>query len=214
MKQLKIPFIPELESSDFKTLELKMETGAAKAAIDTVCWPGEFPYAPAATVSIARSATHIIVHYSVSGLDLRAVAMENNGPVWEDSCCEFFVGDPSDGTYYNFEMNCIGTLLAAKRKSREDFERFTPEKLAQVIRYSSLERKPYDISGKLCSWHSAICIPFSLIGMDGDRLPSSVRGNFYKCADKSAHPHFLSWNPVQVPHPDFHRPEFFGEIIL
>ena len=88
MKQLKIPFIPELESSDFKTLELKMETGAAKAAIDTVCWPGEFPYAPAANVSIARSATHIIVHYSVSGLDLRAMAMENNGPVWEDSCCE------------------------------------------------------------------------------------------------------------------------------
>ena len=214
MKTLKLPFLPDIEKLDFGELVLKMETEGARDKIGTVCWPDEFPYAPDAGLSIARSATHIVILYRVTGLDLRAAAMEDNGPVWEDSCCEFFVGDPSDGTYYNFEMNCIGTLLAAKRKSREDFERFTPEKLAQVIRYSSLERKPYDISRKLCGWHSAICIPFSLIGMDGDQLPSSVRGNFYKCADKSAHPHFLSWNPVQVPHPDFHRPEFFGEIML
>ena len=214
MKQLKIPFIPELESSDFKTLELKMETGAAKAAIDTVCWPGEFPYAPAANVSIARSATHIIVHYSVSGLDLRAMAMENNGPVWEDSCCEFFVGDPSDGTYYNFEMNCIGTLLAAKRRSREDARHFTDAQHARIIKHSSLERRAYDISDEMAQWRTALCIPLSFIGIDGNSLPRSVRANFYKCADKSAHPHFLSWNPVEVAQPDFHRPEFFGELLF
>ena len=140
--------------------------------------------------------------------------MEDNGPVWEDSCCEFFVGDPAGGTYCNFEMNCIGTLLAARRRSREDFERFPQDKIAQVIRHTSLERKEYDISDTLCSWQTAICIPFSLIGADPDNLPASLRANFYKCADKSAHPHFLSWNPVAVPHPDFHRPEFFGELYL
>ncbi|WP_449033796.1 carbohydrate-binding family 9-like protein, partial [Prevotella sp.] len=24
--------------------------------------------------------------------------------------------------------------------------------------------------------------------------------------------HFLSWNPIDLPAPDFHRPDFFGEI--
>ena len=214
MKQLAVPFIPDLEKMDFKALELAMETGAAKAYIDTVCWPGEFPYAPDAAFSIARSATHIVVHYRVSGLDLRAKAMENNGPVWEDSCCEFFVADPSDGTYYNFEMNCIGTLLAAKRRNRQDFRHFTDSLHGKIARFTSLERKEYDVSGEIVQWRTAVCIPMELAGIDGRNLPRSVRANFYKCADKAAHPHFLSWNPVEVPQPDFHRPEFFGELIF
>ena len=210
MKTLSVPFIEGLEKYDFNALALKMETEAAKAFIDTVCWPDEYPYRPDAAVSIARSATHIVIWYRVNGMDLRAKAMEDNGPVWEDSCCEFFVGDPSDGTYYNFEMNCIGTLLAAKRKSRTDFRFFSREELDQVIRHSSLERKEYGTEGELAGWQTAICIPFGLIGMDGWNLPENIRANFYKCGDKTAHPHFLSWNPVETPQPDFHRPEFFG----
>ena len=44
--------------------------------------------------------------------------------------------------------------------------------------------------------------------------PESIRANFYKCGDKTAHPHYLSWSPIDTPKPDFHRPEFFGELIL
>ena len=40
------------------------------------------------------------------------------------------------------------------------------------------------------------------------------RGNCYKCGDRTEHPHFLAWNPVHTPTPDFHRPEFLGEMIL
>ena len=57
-------------------------------------------------------------------------------------------------------------------------------------------------------------IPFDLIGIDKNHIPVSVRANFYKCGDKTAHPHFLSWNPVVSSKPDFHRPECFGELIL
>lgn len=63
-------------------------------------------------------------------------------------------------------------------------------------------------------WSVAMCIPFRLIGVDPDNLPSSLKANFYKCADKAAHPHFLSWNPIPVPSPDFHRPEHFGTLYL
>ena len=212
MKQLKVPHIADIEKSDFKTLCIRMETCAAKAWIDTVCWKGTFPYAPDASFSVAVSDTHIAVMYRVCGMDLRAKALEDNGPVWEDSCCEFFVADPADGTYYNFEMNCIGTVLASKRKSRDEFTLFTEEQLGRIRRFSSLERREYDESGDIFCWRTAVCIPLELIGLDGTRLPDSVRANFYKCADKTAHPHFLSWNPVEVPQPDFHRPEFFGKL--
>ncbi|MDE6269894.1 MAG: hypothetical protein K2M12_03440, partial [Muribaculaceae bacterium] len=39
-----------------------------------------------------------------------------------------------------------------------------------------------------------------------------LRANFYKCGDLLSTPHFLSWNRVDTPHPDFHRPEYFGAI--
>ena len=53
-----------------------------------------------------------------------------------------------------------------------------------------------------------------LIGVDPENLPHSLRANFYKCGDKTAHPHYLSWSPIHTEKPDFHRPEFFGELIL
>lgn len=210
-KEINVPFIEDIHIHDFEQLGRIMEVKAAKGFINEINWSG-YPYSPMAGFSIARSRTHLVIMYNVRGLDLRAAALEDNGPVWEDSCCEFFVSHPSDGTYYNFELNCIGTLLASKRRSRTDADMFTEDMLARIIRHSSLERKAYDESDRIFSWSTAICIPFDLIGIDGSALPETLKANFYKCGDLTAHPHFLSWNRIDVPTPDFHRPDYFGRI--
>ena len=57
-------------------------------------------------------------------------------------------------------------------------------------------------------------IPFDLLGLDSDALPEKLRGNIYKCGDRTAHPHYLSWAPIGTPSPDFHRPEYFGEVLF
>lgn len=214
MKTLKIPFIENLEKMPYEDLDMALETGGAKSFIGEVCWPDRFPYHPDTSFAIARSRTHIAVLYHVRCLDLRAMALEDNGPVWEDSCCEFFASDPNDGTYYNFEMNCIGTLLGAKRRNREDCTHYPPERLADVTRYSTLARKQRDLSGKIFGWSVGMAVPLEMIGIDPSHLPSSIRANFYKCADMTAHPHFLAWNRVVSPTPDFHRPDFFGELLF
>ena len=41
-----------------------------------------------------------------------------------------------------------------------------------------------------------------------------IKGNFYKCGDDTEYPHFGMWSPVELPAPDFHRPEFFGELVI
>jgi hypothetical protein len=43
-------------------------------------------------------------------------------------------------------------------------------------------------------------------------LPETIRANFYKCGDSTAVPHYLSWSHIATETPDFHRPEFFGEL--
>lgn len=213
MKTLEIPFISGLESLSFEELDKRMETGASKDFICEVNWQ-EYPYKPSAAVRVARSESHLVIFYDVKGLDLRAAALEDNGPVWEDSCCEFFVSHLTDGTYYNFELNCIGTLLAAKRRSRTDADMFSPDALARIIRHSSLERKVYEENDRIHAWSTALCIPFDLIGLDTGNLPSAIRANFYKCGDLTAHPHYLSWNRIAIPAPDFHRPDHFGELVF
>lgn len=213
MKQLEIPFIPGLESLPFEEMDIRMEAEAAKDFICEVNWQ-EYSYKPSAAFRVARSEKHLVIMYDVKGLDLRAASIDDNGPVWEDSCCEFFVSHPSDGTYYNFELNCIGTLLAAKRRSRTDADMFSAGQLARIIRHSSLERKTYDENGKVYAWSTALCIPFDLIDIDAENLPSGIRVNFYKCADMTAHPHYLSWNRIEIPSPDFHRPDYFGELVF
>lgn len=213
-KRINVPLIEGLEAMGLEELDRVMEEKASKFAVSEQNWPKAAPYAPDCCGSVARSRTHIAVMYHVRGLDLRATALEDNGNSWEDSCCEFFVTDPFDGTYYNFEMTCIGSLLASKRTSRLDSKLIDASVLARVVRHSTLEHKAWDESSRIFSWTVAMIIPFDIIGIDFRNMPVSVRGNFYKCGDLTAHPHFLSWNPIGTPKPDFHRPEYFGELIF
>ena len=212
-RKAKIPYIDSLPINDFERLEEIMEQSAAKVLISTINWPDEFSYMPSTAALVARDSTHIVLLYQVRGLDIRATVMEDNEMVCADSCCEFFVNDPNDGTYYNFEMNCIGTMKAAKRKSRQEYELFSPNELSKIIRHTSLERKEVVLPG-MHSWRVAMCIPFELIGVTNSTIPSRLSCNFYKCADKSLHPHYVSWNPINTEHPDFHRPEYFGILEL
>ena len=85
--------------------------------------------------------------------------------------------------------------------------------MEQILRFGHLEGGPLDKDG-IQSWRVGVVIPFELIGLHPDNLPHSIRANFYKCGDKTAHPHYVSWSPIDTPKPDFHRPDFFGELIL
>ena len=188
-----------------------MERHGAKDAVNEAPWK-EFPYKPDCFFTIARSEKYLAVEFRVRGLDLRSMELEDCGHSWEDSCCEFFIAHPYDGTYYNFEMTCAGALLCGKRLDRSNFTLLSPEALRRVKRHCSLPLEPRDIKGGIHSWIIAMLIPFDLI--DIESLPKILRANFYKCGDKTATPHYVTWSPVQTPSPDFHRPEYFGQLLL
>ena len=180
-------------------------------SVDCVNW-SRYPYAPKVDFRVAHSDEALAVMFEVEEDHVRAVTLDDNGPVWEDSCVEFFAAAPDGEGYFNFEINCIGTALAARRISRDDARHFDSERMSRIRRFGSLPHAVVDSRGKGQRWWLAEVIPFSLLG--SDKAPERLRANFYKCGDKCDEPHFLSWSPVDLPAPNFHCPEFFGEVIL
>ena len=136
--------------------------------------------------------------FAVREETVRAMADRNNDRPWEDSCCEFFIAPVDDGLYYNIECNCHGALLVACGKGREGRVQ------APMILVDSIDR--------LSSLGLSLILPKRLFfkhpSLSFEGL--HAKGNFYKCGDMLSKPHFLSWNPIDTPSPDFHVPESFG----
>jgi len=185
------------------------------SAIDTVNW-ADYPYRPQAQFRLAYTDDALLLHYHVNEATVRAVASCDNGRVWEDSCVECFIM-PNDGDgYYNIECNCAGTLLVGYGRDRHERELCALELLQKVERWASLGREAFAERPSHEPWEVALTMPFStffrskVASLDG----KTIRANFYKCGDKLATPHFLSWNPIAATQPDFHRPEAFGQLMM
>lgn len=209
MKTIRVP----LADFDNRDMDSVLELEGARFDVDCVNWPGEFPYAPLCSGRIAHTEGSLVVDFRVSGLDLRAENKEDNGSQWEDSCVEFFVQDPDGSVYYNFEINALGKVLACVGADRHNRKPRPAEEMEAIARFATVKKLDAEKEG-VQSWRVCIIIPFELIGVDPENPPVKLRANFYKCGDKTAHPHFVSWSPIDTPNPDFHRPEFFGELIL
>ncbi|MFB9896695.1 carbohydrate-binding family 9-like protein [Hallella seregens] len=183
--------------------------------IGCVNWP-EFSYCPAVRFRVARTDRAILLHYHIVEDSVRAVARHDDERIWEDSCCEFFCQSAEGGIYYNIEVNCAGRMLIGAGASREGRTHAPQHVLDTVGRWSSLGMEPFDARLAHTEWELALVVPASAFFLGGVSFDGGtrLRANFYKCGDLLPTPHFLSWNPIAAPAPDFHRPDCFGELML
>jgi hypothetical protein len=215
MKRLFIPYLSELNTLSVDQASDFLDENGGRISIEAVNWPEQFGYKPLTTVCVAYSRSAIYILFQVHGNCLRAANTKDNQNVNEDSCVEFFVKLPESTSYYNFEFNCIGVCRAAKHLGdRHHSTDFTPDQLKKIDRWSSLGTRAFREINGLFSWELCVCIPFELLEVDPQKLPERLLGNFYKCADATEQPHYVSWNPIRTDKPDFHRPEYFGDIFL
>lgn len=153
---------------------------------------------------------------------VRVVSTRFMAPVYRDSCVEFFVRPRPDAGYFNFEINAGGTLLASyvrdwrrNEKGLADAQPLSEEAAATIRIAASLPRliEP-ELHGPL-TWGIAARIPYAVfdpfIGAVTPRSGAEWRGNFYKCADGTSHPHWASWSPIGEAL-NFHCPEHFGRL--
>jgi hypothetical protein len=186
-------------------------------AIDQVNWH-EYPYKPLAEFRIMHSETEIYLQFHVRENGARATYGQDAGSrPYTDDCVEFFmIPSDRDPSYFNLEMNCIGHGTFHYGPTRRERYRCGDEIVSQIRRSSTLGDKPFGMLEGEQEWTLTIAIPKRLYAQADLDLTSfsgrTVRANFYKCGDDTAVPHFLSWNPIDFPTPNFHTPECFGEI--
>ncbi|MBI9102170.1 MAG: diphosphate--fructose-6-phosphate 1-phosphotransferase [Spirochaetales bacterium] len=194
---------------DLDAISRLIEEATLPTIINSVSW-ATYPYCPEVKLYTGWWEKELLLKYVVTEESSRATFSEPNTAVHLDSCVEFFI-NPGDGTYFNFELNPIGTCYLGHGKSRQDSKPIPQAEMVTTV--PSLGKAPFtEREGK--TWTLTVAIPLSIFKGFELQNPSGLNfeANFYKCGDELKTPHFISWNPISTPQPDFHRPDFFGTI--
>lgn len=213
--QMKVIEVEKLKFSTARPgldeISLSLDRNVKKEAVDVLNW-SDFSYKPDVSFAIAYTDNEILLKYYVTEEYFKAEKTRSNQGVYEDSCVEFFVSPSDDGIYYNFEVNGIGTILLGTGTERANSRTVDPEIISKIRRKSSVGDQPVSERTGNFSWNITIAIPFEVFFRHEvrDLKGKTFRANFYKCGDKLTVPHYVTWNPINTPNPDYHRPEFFG----
>jgi len=183
--------------------------------------PESSAHHPATAARLLYRAEGIYGLFRVQDRYVRCLRTRYHDPVWKDSCVEFFAEPKPGAGYFNFEFNCGGAFLCCHitnpERTADGFKEFVkvPAVIGQTIRVrSSLPPRIEPEIADPVNWTLAFFIPFALfehyLGPLGEMAGQEWRGNFFKCAEDSSHPHWASWSPVDEF--NFHRPNCFGTI--
>ena len=179
-----------------------------EAAIDCCQWG--FWADVSAKAQLCYDAEAIYVRLTAREEKIRAQERGQTGMPYLDSCLEFFFSPVAESaTYFNIEMNPNCVMYLGIGTDRYDLIRLL---LPDGGNLDAEAEKTAD------GWALTYRIPASLIRWFFPdfviRSGAQMRGNFYKCGDKTETLHYFAWNPLECESPDFHRSEYFGQLIF
>ncbi|GGC43718.1 hypothetical protein GCM10011386_40050 [Parapedobacter defluvii] len=213
MKHLIVPYLGQVGYGSEPDELWAAMANVSDHGLEEVSWPS-FPYKPNVRFKLAYAKDCLLLCYVVREKHVRAVYRNTNDPVYKDSCVEFFLSFDAH-QYYNLEFNCAGTGLIGYGGADKETRQRLPNDLIERVRTLG------GISGKNdekeeMEWKLLLNIPFEIFNYHTLTSFAGLRctGNFYKCGDELPIPHFLSWNRIDHPVPNFHLPQFFGELLF
>jgi hypothetical protein len=210
----------EVTRLDFRTkypglndISERLDSLNIRNPVGEVNWKG-FDYKPDVSFTIAYTGNEILLKFYVGEQWFKAEKTETNQEVYEDSCVEFFVSPSDDGIYYNLEFNAIGTCLMGAGTGRNDRKRADPETISRIRRETSAGHETIPEKKGRFFWTITMAIPFEVFFRHEIKnlKGKTFRANFYKCGDKLAMPHYVTWSRIGTEKPDYHRPEYFGQL--
>ncbi|PSL07273.1 carbohydrate-binding family 9-like protein [Cecembia rubra] len=180
--------------------------------------PGFFPKTQA---KLLYDEDHLYGIFQVMDKYVKSVVEDINGPVYTDSCVEFFFSPDENNPlyYFNLEINCGGVaLMQFSTEPHKKFKYLLPSDIEKIEIAHSLPKKVFPEIQDEVVWTIEFKMPLNMLSgysKISDPKPGVVwKGNFYKTATFTSNPHYITWSYVDRPKPDFHLPQFFGTLIF
>ncbi|MDR2849407.1 MAG: hypothetical protein LBW77_02545 [Verrucomicrobiota bacterium] len=210
---LLIPALGLPEGAPLDAGAAALEAASAATRLACVNWPA-YPDRPDVAFRAGHTGSELWLTFDVREARVRALETRTHGAVYQDSCVECFIAF-GDASYYNLELNCIGTAYLAYGAGREG-RRLVPLPLMERLAVrASLGAEPFGERAGGFAWSLTARVPAACFAFDalaGGLGGRAARANFYACNGGVSVRHYVTWRPVQTPAPDFHRPEFFGGV--
>ncbi len=128
---------------------------------------GEKPdFRPEVEAKMQYDTAHLYIIFRVHDRFVRSITQKINGPVWEDSCVEFFFApDTAEPThYFNLEINAGGTpLMHYNTVPREEITTLPDEAIRRVEIAHSLPKKVDPERTDSLTWTIEYRIPLDLL---------------------------------------------------
>lgn len=177
-------------------------------------WPEKYPYLPAVDFAVAHNGTHLLIHYRVTEKRTLGTMASDLDALYKDSCCEFFCKNEGDSLYYNIESNCLGYILMECGSGRDNRTASTAENLQCIDRWASLGRESIGLIEQETHWELALAVPIAAFWRHNYSTLSgrTFLVNVYNCVGSGSDRQYITWNPIDSPSPDFHRPEYFRRL--
>jgi hypothetical protein len=176
-------------------------------------------YAPKVSVRIFHTSRFIYLYYHVPENRVAIRHTSFGSEVYKDSCVEFFVNPfpESSPEYVNIEINALGVMLIGVGKDGDDSKRYY-FKATEVEGFETVSSIKHPVVGDhgSASWDLHVKIPKSFFEKHYGRgfSDKTTIANFNKCGDETEFEHYGSWNEISSPTPNFHLPQYFGELIF
>jgi len=184
--------------------------------VGTAHWPVQTEHLPNTQVKMQYDPENLYVIFRVRDRYVRAAATDIHGEVWKDSCVEFFFAPygKAGTSYFNLEVNCCGVPLMQHHDGPRAGTCFLDVEQCRKIEIAASQGPIKNEITEPTIWTLEYRLPFEILKQypEVEKPAAGVRwrGNFYKCADSSSHPHWMAWSVIDREQPDFHRPECFG----
>lgn len=181
-------------------------------------------FRPKTMVKVLHYSEAIYVSFVVEDQYVRCVHTTDQENIFEDSCVEMFIAPKNAEGYFNIETNCGGSILmwyitdptGVMEGKIKKADVVSKDAMQQIIRYHSLPKKLEEEITEPVTWRVDYKVPLKLLeeytGQKHSLKGEIWKANFYKCAEKSSHPHWGMWSPIQTTYLNFHQPQYFGEI--
>lgn len=164
----------------------------------------------ATTVALYRDERHLTAVFVADDDEVVATHLQHDAPLYQEDVVELFLAPEENGTYFELEVNPLGTVFDARITSPDGVRATMKADLAWTC--DGIFRALRRMNGRL---EVVIRMPFSSFGVASPNGRAAWRGNIFRIdRSKRAGDEFTAWRPTMKNPPDFHVVAAFGALVF